>query len=168
MASWATNHTVTVTVDGIDRSAHVVAGSVYIRQNIGNEADVASFEIWDNVGNYRPGGWDEVTIAIDGSTLFGGFVVETAISAVDTVSGTRYAVELKDYSVLLDTVVVDKSYGTGYSDKDVVGDLFSTYLGGEGFDVTTNVTAQDTAVEIGFENVSLRRALNELAVRVGS
>ena len=54
--SWATNHTVTVTIDGVDQSANVMASSLYVRQQVGNDADVASFEIWDNTGNLKPGG----------------------------------------------------------------------------------------------------------------
>jgi len=174
--SWATNHTVVVTIDNVNQSAYIMPDSPYVRQQVGNDTGVASFEIWDNSGNLKPGGWDVVTIAIDGVTVFGGFVTGVDVSAIDTQTGTRYRVECKDWSILLDTVTVNKSYGpydTGatmadYSDGDIVANLFSTYLNGEGFDAATNVNEQDLAVEIGFENVSLRAALNALAVRVGA
>lgn len=174
--AWATNHTVIVTIDGVDQSANVLAPSIYVRQQIGNEAVVASFDIWDNTGNLKPSGWDEITIAVDGTDIFGGFVTGVEVSAVDTQSGTRYSVECKDWSILLDTVTVNKAYGpvdngstmVDYTDKTIVANLFSTYLSGEGFDASTNVNAQKSAIEIGFENVSLRAALNALAVRAGA
>jgi hypothetical protein len=174
--AWAIDHTVTVTIDGVDQSANVLSSSVYVRQQVGNEAGVASFNIWDNSGNLKPGGWDTVTIVVDGATVFGGFVTGVEVSAVDTQTGTRYSVECKDWSILFDTVTVNKSYGpydngstmVDYTDKTIVANLFSTYLSGEGFDASTYVNAQKSAMEIGFENVSLRAALNALAVRAGA
>jgi hypothetical protein len=174
--AWAINHTVTVTIDGVDQSANVLSSSVYVRQQVGNDAGVASFDIWDNTGNLKPGGWDTVTIVIDGATVFGGFVTGVEVSAVDTQTGTRYSVECKDWSILFDTVTVNKSYGpydngftmVDYTDKTIVANLFSTYLSGEGFNASTYVNAQKLAMEIGFENVSLRAALNALAVRAGA
>ncbi len=174
--TWATNHTVTVTIDSVNQSAYIMPDSLYVRQQVGNDTGVASFEIWDNSGNLKPGGWDVVTIAIDGVTVFGGFVTGVDVSAIDTQTGTRYRVECKDWSILLDTVTVNTSYGpypsggnmVEYSDEDIVANLFSTYMSGEGFDATTNVNAQNLGVRIGFENVSLRAALNALAVRAGA
>lgn len=174
--SWAVNHTVVVTIDGVNFSGQILDSSVYVRQQVGNEGSVASFDVWDNTGQWKAGGWDTVTIVIDGATVFGGFVTGVEVSAVDTVTGTRYSVECKDWSILLDTVTVNKAYGpydngstmVDYTDKAIVANLFSTYLSGEGFDATTNVNVQKTAMEIGFENVSLRAALNALAVRAGA
>lgn len=174
--TWAINHTVVVTIDGINQSAYVMPDSLYVRQQVGNDAGVASFEIWDNSGNLKPGGWDVVTIAIDSVTVFGGFVTGVEVSAIDAQTGTTYTVECKDWSIILDTVTVNKSYGpypsggsmVEYSDEDIVANLFTTYMSGEGFDATTNVNAQNLGVRIGFENVSLRAALNALAVRAGA
>lgn len=174
--SWATNHTVTIQIDGVDRTAAVQPQSIYVRQQIGNESSICGFVLWDNTGNVRPGGWDEVLVTVDGARIFGGFVTAVETYAVDNQSGTFYQVECKDWSVLLDIVAVNAAYGpydngstiVSYSDGDIVADLFSTYLSGEGFDASTYVTDQASAVEIGYQNVTMRAALNALAVRVGA
>lgn len=174
MAWWKTNHTVSVTIDGVDVTSALQARSLYARQNIGNSADVASFELRDADGDINPGGWDEVTIAIDGTNVFGGYIVSHEDHATDGIDGvTHYDIECKDYSILLDTVTVNERYGTyesggliyGYSDADIIDDLFTTYLGGEGFDTSTHVTSQG-ALEIAFEDVTLRDALNQLAAQM--
>jgi hypothetical protein len=171
MSNWATDVAVVVTLDGVDVSSYVIERSLYVRGQVGADTTLASFELRDPDLSLNPYGWDEVTININGARVFGGYVVDREISAVDAVGESRWSIECKDWSVLLDTVVVDKRYaayedgGTWYAwaDGAVVADLFATYLAGEGFNATTNVTSQLAVTELALEQVSLREALNTLA-----
>jgi len=181
-ANWTINSDVKVTVDNEDRSEAVVANTLYIREQIGNFATLASFELIDPKNEWMPTGWDEVKVTVtkDGapSHIFGGFVVETAVSAVDTGSGTRYAVECKDYSVLLDQVTVNKVYAryvlqggwAVWTAEQVLEDLFNVYMIEDGVAIfnTENVVGARVVEGIEFENVTLRVALNKLALQVGA
>ena len=174
MAWWSTDQTVVIKLNNIDITDVVRAQSLYVRQNIGNTADVASFRIRDESGMIVANAWDQVTIDVDGVRLFGGYVVQVETVVEEPIQGTStYDVECKDWSIVLDTIQIEERYGNfedagswqAWLDTEIIKDIFNTYLSSEGFDFTTHVTSQGGA-RIAFDNVTVRDALNGLAKQV--
>lgn len=162
-----TSHVVTLEINGTDRTSLLKRESLYTRHSIGNENGVCDFTIKDSP-SYRPQGWDSVAVKVNGTVIFGGFIFQHDGEVLGTgaTTETQWQVQCKDWSILLDMVIVEAEY-TEQSDKQVIGSLFSTYLGGEGFDVSTSVATVTADLDIAFQRVSLREALNMLAGRAG-
>lgn len=162
-----TNHTVTVTLNGTDRTSLLLKSSLYIRSSVGNDADTAQFTLRSDT--YTPNGWHTVAIAINGVAVFGGYIVSKAAKGVgdDANKEAHWAVTCQDWSILLDQTNVDYGY-VNYSDASILSDLFSRYLSADGFDAATNVSTVASGLDIYFERVTLRAALNQLAEVVGA
>jgi len=163
------NHTVTVTMAGADVSAYVMKDSLYCRLSIGNKGDSGSFTLRDETGDITPLDWDEVVISVNGTPVFGGYVNSRRATGVGDGSNkeARWAVECRDYASLLDKVIVQRGYADD-ADVDIISDLFGTYLPYEGFDAATNAYTVDSDVDIYFDNITLREALNRLATTAGA
>lgn len=162
------NHTVTVTINGTDRTALLLKDSLYIRTSISNDGDTATFMLRDT-GVYTPNGWHGVTIAVNGTNVFGGYIVTKSGKGAGAGSNKEghWAVTCRDWSTLLDQVIV----GYGYSDTDdtaILSDLFTRYLSADGFDAVTDVTNVKDDIDIYFDNITLREALNQLAAICGA
>lgn len=164
--SIVTNHTITVTIAGLDRTANLSRGSLFIRSNIGNTNDIAQFTLIDD-GSYQILDWSEVTITVDGTRVFGGYITSSGGTASGDAANktTFWSVECRDWSAIFDTVVVGRQY-TDSADNAIVDNLFDTYLPDDGFDSTTNVATQYDDVDIVFDYVTLREALDQLADQV--
>lgn len=163
-----TNHTVTVTIGGVDRTSLLIRDSLYIRSSVGNDGDTAQFIVSDD-GTYTPNGWYEVTIAIDGTDVFGGYIVSKTAKdvGVSTDKIAHWAVTCRDWSVLFDQVIVNDGY-TDTDDNTIIAGLFTDYLSSEGFDDATNVTNVKDDLDIYFDNVTFREALDQLAAVCGT
>ena len=164
-----TNHTITVTIDGVDRSSLLLADSLYVRSSVGNNTDVCEFALRDSAGSYEPLDWDEVTISINGTDIFGGYIIQRDVDSIGGGSAKRavWQVQCKDWSILLDTKIVNEQYVES-DDSAILADLFSTYLTSEGFDTSTSVSTVRADIDINFEQITLREALNDLAARAGA
>lgn len=163
------NHTITVTINGIDRSSLLLRDSLYVKTAIGNKGDVASFVIRDESDSFTPADWDEVVIDVDGSDIFGGYITSRSAAGVGPGSNkvAHWNIECRSWDALLDSVIVARSY-VDIADTDILYDLFDTYLQVEGFDVTTDIVSVDEDVDITFENVTMRKVLDLLAETVGA
>jgi hypothetical protein len=164
MAVPVTNHTITVTIAGIDRTAYLRANSLFLRSSIGNNGDVAEFTIIDD-STWQILDWEAVTIAINGTTVFGGYIVSSNGTAEGDPAHktTFWSVECRDWSALFDTINVDVAF-TSESEANIIDFLFDTYLPGEGFDYNSQIVSHYTdVIDIYFDNISLRETLNKLA-----
>lgn len=161
-----TSHTVALSINGSAYTSLLKQESLYVRHSIGNDNGVCDFKIEDN-GTYTPQGWDAVSIAVNGTTIFGGFIFQhdAEVLGAGTTKQTVWQVQCKDWSILLDRVIVEEEYKE-QSDASIIADLFSTYLAGEGFDTNTNVSTVNADLDIAFYRLTLREALNQLAARV--
>jgi len=155
--------TITVTIGGVDKTTALLAESLYIRLGINNQGTVCQFTI-SGAGGYVPAAWDEVTVTVDSVAVFGGYITsrDAARAGVGTSARLHWSVECRDYSALFDRLIVTAQYKSS-TDKSIIGQLFTTYLSGEGFDASTNVPALAYNVSIGFQRQTLRAALNTLA-----
>lgn len=162
-----TSHTVTLEINGTDYTSLLKRESLYVRHSIGNENGVCDFTIKDSP-SYRPQGWDSVAVKVNGTVIFGGFIFQHDGEVLGTgaTAETQWQVQCKDWSILLDQVIVETSHRER-SDKQIIASLFGAYLGGEGFDVSTNVATVTPDLDIAFQRVTLREALNMLASRAG-
>ena len=169
MALPVTNHTITVTIDGTNRTSYLRANSLFIRSSIGNNGDVAEFTVIDD-GTWQILDWQTVTIAINGTTVFGGYIVSSnGVAEGDAAHKTTFwSVECRDWSAIFDTVLVDVTYISETTDildeANCIDYLFDTYLPGEGFDYTSQINSHyNGVIKITFDKISLRDALNKLA-----
>lgn len=164
-----TSHTVTLSINGQDRTSLLLRDSLYIRHSMNNDASIAEFQMKDGGSAYTPVGWHRASVAIDGTTVFGGFIVENDAVSIGIASRRQmnWSIQCKDWSVLLDRAVVDERY-TAYDDYTIINDLFDTYLSGEGFITTNYVASLVNEIDISFERITLREALNQLADRVNA
>lgn len=163
-----TNHTVTLTINGIDYSSSLKRESLYVRHSMGNENSVCDFKITGS-SSYQPQGWDAVLVAIDGSNVFGGYIFQHDGEVLGTSGSTQqtvWTVQCKDWTLLLDQVIVEEEAYKEDSDASILDDLFTTYLPGEGFDVSTYVSTLNSDLDISFNGITLREVLNTLADRV--
>lgn len=159
---------VVVTIDGSDRTSLLLADSLEIN-NMMAAASTASFTV--DAGAYTPTAWDEVSIAINGTTAFGGFVVGRTVEGIGPGSSkiARWQVQCSDYTALFDKVLISAAaFGavTPVSDRSIVQSLFDTYLLADAFDTSSYVNECAYAVAIGFDNMTLRAALDKLAEQV--
>jgi hypothetical protein len=124
------NHTITVSINGTNRSSLLLKDSLYIRTSVGNKGDTANFNLRDATGSVIPLDWDEVAVAVNGTNVFGGYITSRQASGMGSGSTKTavWAVECRDWAAILDTVVVDKGY-TDEADTAIIDDLFTTYLG---------------------------------------
>lgn len=157
------NHTITVSIAGVDRSEHLRKASLFIRSNIGNTTDVCEFTVIDD-GSFTIMDWTEVLVEIDSVRVFGGYITNSSGTAVgDGASKTTlWSVECRDWSALFDVTHVNYSF-VDSSDATILGNLFSFYFASDGFDASTHVTSQYDDVDIYFDHISFREALEQLA-----
>lgn len=159
-----TNHTITVTVGGVDKTSSLIKDSLFVRMQLTNQSSTAEVKF----KNYKPDDRAQILIAVNGTTVFGGYIVRRSASLLGTSTATVvWSCECKDWSEVLESVKVNKEY-VEESDDNIVADLFSTYLSGSGFDATSEVTTFDNDLDITFTDISVREALNQLATRVGT
>lgn len=161
-----TSHTVTLEINGSDYTSLLKRESLYVRHSIGNENGVCDFTIEDD-GTYRPQGWDSPVVKVNGTAIFGGYIFQHDGEVLGTgaTAETQWQVQCKDWSILLDMIIVEFEFRE-QSDASILDTLFGFYLPGDGFDVSTNVDTLNSDIDIAFQRVTLREALNMLAARV--
>ncbi len=115
----------TVTIGGVDYTAYIDhdGGGVTITSAINEELDTATVALLDPPS--LPKVWDEMVIARDGTTIFGGFVLSVDRQG-DGGVGETITVSASDYGVYLKRVIVKKAYKDQY-DGDIIRDLIITY-----------------------------------------
>jgi len=155
-----------ILVDGSVRS--VIQSSISITRASGGKNSTASFQI-----DLAPAAWnilpgDAVIIRDVAGTpvLFTGTVAKIGRALLGPTEA-RYTLTCVDYASLLASVVVTKTYGSSppTSDQAVIVDLFATYLPG----ITTSaVDVVEADIDISFEGITLREALQRIAELTGA
>ena len=160
-----TNHTIAVTVNGVDKTSSLIKDSLFIRLQLNNKSNTAELKF----KNYEPPERATIQISINGSVVFGGFIIRKSATILGVKGSTvvNWSVECKDWSELLESVTVTEEL-TESSDSSIVAYLFTNYLPSSGFNTSTDVRTLDNDLDITFTNVSLREALDQLAERVGA
>lgn len=183
----------TVFVNGIDRTALILANSINIKLSL-SQASTATFGIWDPAGSPAiiPQVGQEVSIYRKKVRIFGGTVeqpVQAAYQAnrghlfsgsggagsggVESATGGAGAgsggVQCTDFSNLLDRRYVGKSYpNTHNSLSSIVADIVETYFSAD--DIIYDASDGDPGINLGpqiFNWVTARQAFNTLSTLTG-
>lgn len=157
-----TTNTITVTVDGIDKTTSLKKDSLFIRFQLNRRSNIAELKFI----NFKPADRAEIQISINGEVLFGGYAV-TQSATIETPDLVVWSVECKDWSEIFETVVVSGDY-VNQEDRQIIINLFSLYMPFDlGFTFNSTRTLK-LATTIKFENVTLKSALDQLAKLVGA
>jgi hypothetical protein len=158
-----TNHTITVTVNGVDKTTSLLKDSLFIRLQQKNKS---TCEL--KFKNYDPPERATTIVSVNGTAVFGGYIVRksASIQGVKNASSVTWNCELRDWSELLETVKASGQY-VSQSDFLIIDSVFSIYLP-DIFDTTTFITPQESSLDFSFTDLSIAEFLDTLAKRVGA
>lgn len=156
-----------ITINGVDRTADIVAQTVKIEDAINDKVNTCTFILDDIHSLGAPSNDQEVIItAGDGTKLFGGYITDIGYQNKAKGGGVvRYEVSCVDYVRLLDRNLVHKSY-LSQTDEEIIDNIVATYCLGFGI-TTTNVIAGITPDKISFNYLQPSRAITKLANLAG-
>jgi len=153
---WFTGGAGSFLIDGVDYSAYVHIESLVIDNLITNKIDTCSFSM---NGDLTVTEESEIIIYNSlGTRLFAGIIVDIQRSSI---AGTKFwDVSCQDYTVLLERRLVNRTY-VNVTDKDIINDLFATYMVG----MYPMVYVEDgiSHDRITFNQVKLRDVLDTLS-----
>lgn len=152
----------TITIDGVDRTSNVSFPSFKKRDVINQQVDTCDFII-KKYGSltYVPSVNDEVVVARDGSTIFGGVIlrIEEEIEASQILI---YRVKCVDYSQFLKRQLVTERY-TSTTVSAIISDLVSSYTAaGDGI-TTNNVVGTQSVESFSFNRLTVADCIQKLA-----
>jgi hypothetical protein len=151
---------VTVTLAGTDHTTDIDRTSLQVQQIIGSQRDSATL-IYKKYGSksYVPAVFDTVLIQ-DGSTkIFGGRIATIKQTSINAASGIIYEVACVDYSIDLDSELVQQEY-VNTSVHDIIADFATNFS--TGFTVN-NVDCAFVVSDIVFNQVPISQAIKQLA-----
>jgi hypothetical protein len=156
-----------VTINSIDRTDDIMAGTLRIDSVVNDQVDTCSFVIDDLHSNGIPNNDEEISITLDdGTKLFGGYVVNVKMQNKVKGGGVvRLGIDCVDHTRLLDRNLVHKTY-LNQTDKEIIESIVSTYCIGSGI-TTTNVVEGVTINQIAFNYIQPSQALRHIAELTG-
>lgn len=159
--------TYNVTINSVDRTADVIAGSLVIEDVINDKQNTCDFDLINLSGNGVPTNDQEITITLDsGTKLFGGYVVNVEISSVKRTGMVSVHISCVDYVRLLDRNLVHKTY-EDMTDAAIIADVIDTYCPGFGI-TTTNVVSAAIVDQISFNYLQPSQVFRKIAELTGS
>lgn len=154
-----------VTIDGVNRTTDVVAGSITIDDQINDAASTCSFELFNLSSTGFPETDDEVIITLDdGTIIFGGTIKSVSYKKLST-GGVGVAINCVDYTSLFDSHLVRKSY-EDMTDAAIIADIVTTYCAGLGI-TTTNVVEGVTISQISFNYLQPSQCMRKICEVTG-
>lgn len=167
--SWAALNTLAITynieINGIDRTADILIGSVTIEDAINDQINTCSLSIIDRSLNGFPDIEDEIIITLnDGTAIFGGYIVSANLQKKGN-GAVQMDLTCSDYTRLLDRNLVHRSY-EGYTDAEIINDFVTRYCAGQGI-TTTNVISGVTIDQISFNYIQISQALKQICDLTG-
>jgi hypothetical protein len=151
---------VTVTIDGNDRTSSVVFNSLRVQDHLNAQVDELSFRITKyGALTYVPELGEEVVVDSGGTTIFGGVILRIT----ESLKGAQileYEIECADYSQYLKRQLVTERY-EGETVADIIADLVANYTD-DGI-TSTNATSTLTIESISFNRLNVADCLQKLA-----
>lgn len=154
--SWESFTTATstyaTTINGVNRSSDILNETIVVEDVLNDEQNTLTFSLINRSGLGIPQNDQEIIITMDGGErLFAGKITTVNINSVLETGALKVDISCVDYVRLLDSNLVNKGY-TGYTDKEIIEDVISTYC--PGFGITTdNVIEGVTIDQINFNYV---------------
>lgn len=151
---------ITLTINGTDRTERVEMDSLRIENILTRRRDVCDFNIISHSGNsVTPVLGQEVIIRLDGTKVFGGVITELE-QKVTSYKVIMWKVSCQDYTRLLDRKLVAESY-ENMTVNAIIADIKATYFP-SGFTIT-NVNCTLTIKSVKFNYLPISKCLEELA-----
>jgi hypothetical protein len=127
---------ISITVDSIDRSDVITFDSVKKIDALNSEVDTLQFSVlYPNSQNWVPSVNSEVILTVDGTKEFSGIISDVATD-INGHSVSRHNVTCKDYSILLDRLLVTERY-ENMSVQEIIISMLNKYA--SPFSVVDNV-----------------------------
>lgn len=122
--------TAIINIAGIDRSENIIPSSVNLQRAITSQVDTLSFTVVRKggalSGGYKPSLVDTVVLIDNGTTIFGGQIVQIDES-VDGADTEIFDVSCKDFSFDMDRFLVVGTY-ENLSVNDIIDDINTSFL----------------------------------------
>lgn len=152
---------ITLNINSTDRTSLVVDKTLTGTLNLTSQVDVVEFHIrkYKAGVTYTPAIGDVVELIDDGTTVFGGEVINIQQSVESSVAGVYYSIRAVDYSRKLIDTVFTETYEND-TIEDIIDDINTNYL--SGFTVN-NVVCNVSIDKIVFNQVSVFDAIRKLA-----
>lgn len=151
--------TITLKINGVDRTSSVVKNSLQKSDVINEKADTLQFAV-DKYGDktFEPRAGDSVELFGDGQAIYKGLIL-TVKKSSEGHTLVRYEADCVDNTYFLTRVLVIQSYANTTINA-IIADLIATYAP----DFTASGVDADVAVEsIAFNRISVSEALQKLA-----
>ena len=156
----------TITINDVDRTADVVAGSVHIDDIINDRQNACNFKLFNLSETGIPETGHEVVITdVDDVTIFSGYVTRYTIGSPRKTGVVMATIVCTDQTWLLDSNLVHKTY-EDMTDAAIIADIVSTYCTGSGI-TTTNVIEGVTIDQISFNYVQPSQCIRQLCDLTG-
>lgn len=154
-------------IDNVDRTEHLVPGTLSIEDAIG-ERSTCAFALVDETGELsaiiKPG--ETVEIWADGVKVFGGSIDKPRSSRTPAGS-LRWTIDCVDWHQIPDRRIVAETYENQTADA-IVRDIVDKYLAAEGITYTAeSIQEGPLVVECVFNYVPATTCLDTLAERAG-
>lgn len=155
----------TILINGVNRTADVVAQSPKISDAINDQVNTLTLGLVDRSSSGIPSNDEEVIILLDGGEkIFGGYI--TKVSMTKQSQGYVLAsIECVDYVRILDKNLVHKTY-EDMTDAEIIMDIVNTYCSGSGI-TTTNVIEGVTIDQISFNYLQPSQVLRKICDLTG-
>ena len=149
-----------VIINTIDRTDHVVANTLMVRQNLTSQVDTAKFTIRKyGSRTYTPSYGDSVAVYDGAKKIFGGSVLSINESLLSGSQGLSFDIDCVDHTYEMDKLLVSRVY-ENQSIKDIVADVINTYA--PTFD-ESGVSSTFIIDKIVFNQVTISSCLKKLA-----
>lgn len=151
-----------ITIDSTDRTSNVQWRTFRKRDNLNAQVDQCSFEIWKyGTHTYVPSIGEEVEVARDGTTIFGGVILRID-ETVEASTKVKYKIECVDYTQYLKRKLVTERY-TSTTVNAIISDLITNYTA-PGDSITTNNVNGSLSIEsFSFDRLNVADCLQKLA-----
>ncbi len=153
-----TNLPVVVKIGDVDHTAGVRAETLAVRATLGQ---VGSSEFVMDSLVHAVAIFDRVEILINGSVVWGGYVVEMVSVLHDAGDAVDLAwrVQCQDYSILLDRTLVNDSFASAHPTTTLTA-ITAGVVSTDGFTLSSQLAAELASKPFTFEAVTLRSAIN--------
>lgn len=150
---------VTVTLDGVNRTSQIDQSGLQVHQILGSQRDTATL-IYKKFGSrsYVPAVLDTVLIQDDSTKIFGGRIATIKQSSLNNADGIVYELDCVDYAIDLDSELVSQVY-TDQTVEDIIADFATNFSSGF---TTTNVICTYVVASISFNQVPISQAIKKL------